>query len=111
MVYIVKSTKDGIVDEVISDPWKSFFFESNQLFKTIKNRDMWDEIRNAYPHMSDDQLLDAKEATYGGTRPVEERVRRPNYGFRIEHDGEKILRDFFVENNMALPNAGPVDSL
>jgi len=80
--------------------WKRFYFESNMFFDGVEGPSDWERLRAAYPRMSDDQLLAAKEATYGGTRKVEERIKRPNYGFRGEHDGEKTLRDFFVENGM-----------
>jgi hypothetical protein len=80
--------------------WKRFHFESNQFFDGIETPNEWILLRDAYPKLSDDELLAAKEATYRGTRTTEERLKRPNFGFRIEHDGEKTLRDFFVENGM-----------
>lgn len=80
--------------------WKQFHFEANQFFDNIAGPDDWQRLRNAYPKLSDETLLNAKEATYRGTRAVEERAARPNFGFRIEHDGEKSLRDYFVEHDM-----------
>lgn len=83
-------------------PWKRFFFESNQFFDHINGMVDWDRLRAAYPELSDEDLLDAQEATYGGNRNQEERDLHPNYGFRSEHDGEKRLRDFFMQNGMTL---------
>lgn len=45
----------------------------------------------------------AKEATYQGTLSLVDRKNRPNFGFRWEHDGEKTLKDFFIENGMTIP--------
>jgi len=80
--------------------WKRFHFEANRFFDGIEGPSDWERLRAAYPEMNDDQLLDAKEATYGGTRSMDVRTMRPNFGMRMEHDGEKTLRDFFVENGM-----------
>lgn len=80
--------------------WKRFHFEGNQFFDGVECPEDWKRLRAAYPDLTDDELLASKEATYGGHRSIEERERRPNFGRRIEHDGEKTLRDFFVENNM-----------
>lgn len=80
--------------------WKRFHFESNMFFDGIETPNEWLDLRDAYPKLTDDELLAAKEATYRGTRSVEERLKRPNFGFRIEHDGGRTLRDFFVENGM-----------
>jgi hypothetical protein len=82
--------------------WRSFWFESNQFFDNINNMSDWQRLREAYPSFTDEQLLDAKEATYGGVRPLLERDNKPNYGFRWEHDGERTLRDFFAANGMEL---------
>lgn len=86
-----------------SSTWERFFFESNQFFQYIGDEGGWQRLRDAYPDLSDDDLLDAKEATYHGTRDCKERLQRPNYGFRLEHDGEKTLRDFFRDHGMELP--------
>jgi hypothetical protein len=80
--------------------WKRFHFEGNQFFDGVESPEDWQRLRAAYPDLTDDELLASKEATYGGHRSAEERERRPNFGRRIEHDGEKTLRDFFVENGM-----------
>lgn len=80
--------------------WQRFFFESNMFFDHIEGPEDWQRLRDAYPNKTDDELLAAREATYGGKRSQELRDTRPNYGFRGEHDGEKLLRDFFVEHNM-----------
>lgn len=79
-----------------TQPWKRFYFESNH----IEGLADWQRLRDAYPRLTDEQLLDAKEATYSGYRPQEERDAMPNYGFRIEHDGQRTLRDFFNANGM-----------
>ncbi len=84
-------------------PWKQFWFESNRYFDFVKNYDDWIKLRTAYPELTDEQLLNAREATYNGTRDVALREKRPNYGFRIEHDGDKRLKDFFAANEMTLP--------
>lgn len=80
--------------------WKRFYFESNLFFDDVFGPDDWQRLRKAYPNLMDDSLLSAKEATYSGTRTVEQRRDRPQYGFGSEHDGVRTLRDFFVENNM-----------
>ena len=77
--------------------WKPFFFESNQFFSTIADMAGWEALRNAYPELSDEDFLNAREATY---REHQARPETPNYGFRMEHRGEHRLRDFFAENNM-----------
>lgn len=82
--------------------WKSFFFESNQFFDRIHNLSDWYRLKKAYPHLSDTQLLAAKEATYRGQLSIEERKKRANFGFRWEHDGEKTLLDYFKENGMSV---------
>lgn len=82
--------------------WAPFFFESNQFFDTIKGPEDWTRLRAAYPDMSDDQLLDSKEATYAGRREQEDRDAYPNYGMRYEHDGERTLRGFFDMHGMSL---------
>jgi hypothetical protein len=87
--------------EVSTSPqWKQFWFESNMFFEYVNGPDDWILLRSAYPKMTDDQLLAAQEATYNGSRSEEARAKKPNYGFRFEHDGQKTLRDFFVENQM-----------
>lgn len=80
--------------------WKRFHFEGNRFFDGIEGPEDWQRLRAAYPDLTDDDLLASKEATYGGRRSAEERERRPNFGRRIEHDGEKTLRDFLVANEM-----------
>lgn len=80
--------------------WKQFHFESNMFFDNIAGPADWLRLKAAYPTMSDDDLLDAKEATYDGHRTKADRDSRPNYGLRGEHDGVKRLRDFFEENDM-----------
>lgn len=80
--------------------WKRFHFESNRFFDSVEGPDDWNRLRQAYPKMTDDEILRAQEATYKGTRSIEIRNARPNYGWRIEHDGQKTLRDFFAENGM-----------
>ena len=84
--------------------WKPFFFEANQFFDFVRSPEDWQKLRDAYPHYSDGRLLEAQEATYGGTRPQEEREAHPNYGFRSEHDGERTLAMFFESSGMQKPN-------
>jgi len=80
--------------------WKVFYFESNLFFDHVRGPEDWLRLRKAYHHLTDNDFLSAKEATHQGTRPVEMRRERPQYGFGAEHDGSKTLRDFIVENNM-----------
>lgn len=80
--------------------WKRFHFESNRFFGGIENALDWDRLLKAFPELTVDEILASKEATYNGTRKLEDRIRQPNFGIRQEHDGEKTLRDFFIENNM-----------
>jgi hypothetical protein len=90
---------------MISKPWTRFWFESNQFFDFIANSADWQRLRAAYPAYTDEQLLAAKEATYSGHRPQNERDEHPNYGLRWEHDGERTLKDFFAAHGMAIgPN-------
>lgn len=89
--------------EELNRKWVPFFFESNQFFDTLRSYKDWLRLKEAYSAMSDTELLAAKEATYGGNRSVEERERKPNYGFRWEHDGSRTLADFFHSNGMVLP--------
>lgn len=90
--------------------WKTFFFESNRFFDHIHNMDDWARLRAAYPDKSNEELLAAREATYGGTRPEATRQARPNFGFRFEHDGQKTLRDFLAEHGMLDIIAPTVDA-
>jgi len=80
--------------------WKPFFFDANMWSGRVNGMEQWNELRAAYPELSDDDLLAAKEATYQGTLPQEDRDLRPHYGFRWENDGERTLRDFFTQNGM-----------
>jgi hypothetical protein len=82
--------------------WKRFFFESNMFFDHIEDMDGWRRLRAAYPRHTDEMLLAAQEATYGGTLPREHRDAHPNYGFRGEHDGLRTLGDFFKANGMEI---------
>jgi hypothetical protein len=82
--------------------WTRFHFESNRFFDTIAEPADWLRLRSAYPDMSDEELLAAKQATYKGTLSQEQRDSRPNFGFRLEHDGGKTLADFFAEHQMTL---------
>ena len=85
--------------------WKTFYFESNNFFGNIDTPSDFQKIRNAYPEMSDAEILTkAKEATYRGHRTAEERARRRNYGMRWEHDGEPLFA-FFKRHGMAVPDA------
>ena len=90
-------------NEAFAPTWRRFFFESNLFFDRVDGPDDWQRLRDAYPDLTDEQLLDAQEATYRGTRSQKLRDARPNYGFRMEHDGERTLRDFFVAYGMTLP--------
>jgi len=81
--------------------WTPFHFEANMFFQTIASMEDWQRLREAYPRLTDEELLAAKEATYGGTRSEESRKKKPNYGFRWEHDGEP-LSEFFKRNQMVL---------
>jgi hypothetical protein len=90
------------MEMIMSKPWERFFFESNQFYDYIDNMEDWQRLRDAYPSLTDDQLLNAKEATYSGQRSLEDRESAPNYGFRWEHDGKRTLRDFFAANGMSL---------
>lgn len=85
-----------------TQPWKRFYLDSNMFFDYVEGMADWQRLRDAYPRFTDEQLLDAKEATYKGNRPQEERDAMPSYGFRLEHDGQRTLRDFFNANGMTL---------
>lgn len=91
--------------------WRRFFFESNQIFMNIDGPADWQKIREAYPYKSDADILSAREATYGGSRPQGERDRKPNYGFRSEHDGDRRLRDFFEAHAMPIPDRPSEESI
>lgn len=80
--------------------WKQFHFGSNLFFDKIAGPEDWLRLKADYSDMSDDDLLNAKEATYGGHRTKADRDDYPNYGLRSEHDGTKRLREFFEENDM-----------
>ena len=76
--------------------WKSFWFESDLFFEKIHNVDGWKRLRAAYPKLTDDQLLDARD----GSLSLEQSLNEPVYGFKKECDGDKTLRDFFKSNGM-----------
>lgn len=70
--------------------WKRFYFDSNRFFDNVEGPDDWKRVRAAYPDYTDERLLEAKENGYCYN----------NFGFRVEHTGERTLRDFFIANNM-----------
>lgn len=80
--------------------WKKFWFESNRFFDHVSSPEDWIRLRAAYPSMTDSELLDSREATYNDSLTLERRDSRPNYGMRLEHDGERTLRQFFEANEM-----------
>ena len=80
--------------------WQQFYFESSLFFDTVAGPEDWMRLKAAYPNMSDSELLDAREATYGGQRTKADRDATPNYGLRYEHDGARRLRDFFEDHDM-----------
>lgn len=83
--------------------WTPFYFESNMFFDMVNGPSDWKRLLAAYPQMSEKEiLLLAQEATYGGARLQAERDAHPNYGFRVEHDGERTLSEFFKEHGMSL---------
>ena len=86
----------------INKPWVPFFFESNLFFGRINGMDDWNRMREAHLDKDDDQLLEAREATYNGTRSTSDMERNPHFGFRTECDGDRTLLDFFIINNMSL---------
>lgn len=88
-----------MVGDVV-DGWRRFHFEGNMFFDSVHGPADWIRLRQVYPALTDDELLDSQEATYKGTRELSVRDRRPNYGRRYEHDGDRTLRDFFVAHNM-----------
>ena len=81
--------------------WERFHFESNQSFGMCNNKEEWDEVKSNY--CSYHNTLDpskAKQATYGDKGHHSK--FRPNFGFRLEHQGEYTLADFAKDNNMEL---------
>jgi len=80
--------------------WTAFYFDGNLFFGLIDSFAMFERLCAAY---ADDfeKVINAREATYDGTRDEEERKRFPIYGFRIECDGEPLSK-FFKRNNMHL---------
>ena len=88
-----------MVGDVV-DGWRRFHFEGNMFFDSVYGPADWLRLRQVYPKLSDDELLESKEATYNGCRDQLDRDVRPNYGLRWEHDGDRTLRDFFVAHNM-----------
>lgn len=83
--------------------WTPFFFESNKFFQLVSSPTDWKKLQESYPDYTNDQLLAAREATWNGQRSVSDRLKHPNFGLRLEHDGEKTLKDFFIEHGMPLP--------
>lgn len=81
--------------------WTPFHFESNLWFGKVESREDFESLKKAYPHLTEAEILQAKEATYNGSLSADHRLAFPNFGFRIEHDGQKILADFFRENGMS----------
>lgn len=79
-----------------------FWFESNQFFGHVASMEGWERLRNAYPDLSDEDFLNAREATYAGTLKLEHREAHPNFGFRSEHDGERRLRDFLAQTGSTI---------
>lgn len=91
-----------MTDDKKDAEWVPFFYESNLFFDWINVPEDWNRLRDANPGKADAHFLAAKEATYQGTRPIEERKKHPKWGYRIECDG-RPLSEFFQENQMTPP--------
>lgn len=74
------------------NPWTPFWFESNQYFNWIRSQEDWNNLCDCYPDKSNDWLLSALSTD----------DTKPNFGFRMEHRGDKTLKQFFRENGMVL---------
>ena len=73
--------------------WVNFHFESNQVFELVDSPSEWRRVKYLYYRAYEDQdIYDLKENIY----PKE----IPNFGQRMEHKGNRTLRDFFTENGM-----------
>jgi hypothetical protein len=79
--------------------WKTFEFRSNSINIRVKGVI---ELKEIAKHFSMDRIMDAKETTYGGTKTPMDRANRPSFGFRMECDGDRCLRDFFSANKMRI---------
>lgn len=75
--------------------WKRFYFDGNQWAGYVESLEDWKELWAAYanPNISGpapDAILDCH---HHSENPL-------HFGFRVEFDGEKTLREFLVGNNM-----------
>lgn len=91
----------------IGPAWKPFRFASDRFtamfggyYPDIESPADWEKLRLAFPELTDDQIMGARQATWGGTLCEHDRAKNPNYGFSQENDGVKTLRDFMAENKM-----------
>jgi len=85
------------------DNWVPFYFESNSAWGYCKTREEWLEIKANYE--KDMGKLDpsrAKQAIHEFTNWQKKEERRPNFGFRMEHNGKDTLADFIELNKMEL---------
>ena len=77
--------------------WTRFWFEGNQYFNYVNGPEDWEKVKTAYSQegceTSVDEILDK-------ARVCERESGPPKYGFAIECDGPKTLREFFAENGM-----------
>lgn len=71
--------------------WARFYFESQLYYGHVQTRHQWELIKEAYKG-HDIDLLTAK------IKPGTEN----EFGFYLEYDGDKTLRDFDNENNNQL---------
>jgi hypothetical protein len=80
--------------------WTRFWFESNRFFNYVNSPEDWEKVKAAFadpewqPTSTVDELLDKAKVCPREGKP-------PKYGFAIECDGDKTLREFFAENGMA----------
>jgi hypothetical protein len=81
-----------------STKWAAFHFESNQAFGDIENLEQWLEMKALWESAYTGDIYDCKECTYPRAFP--------DFGQRMEHQGDRTLREFFKENGMSMEDRG-----
>lgn len=84
-----------------------FWFEGNQYFDWVKSEHDLQKVFKSYSNTLEPfEVLDkARSKKYHDKLDINEvieRARKPEFGLRSEHTGEKTLRQFLIEENVDL---------
>lgn len=72
--------------------WKTFFFDSNLAFGLVRSKEDWLEIYAAQQDYDTERNVEWLRRAKVLPRSLDEKI--PNFGFRMEHDGELTLGEW-----------------